>query len=84
MNNIVKRESFAQTAGSRLFEVHFDGKQGCVYFFVLIARPKINAFINALNDTTKLRNLRDWGDIIKSGYGEPPEELKRELNQKYS
>ncbi len=84
MINIARKESFTETAGSKLFEINFTGEQGEVYFFILVARPKINAFIRTINETAKPRNLRDFGIIIKSGYGKPTEALRQELNKKYN
>lgn len=84
MLKIARKESFSKTAGSRLFEVNFNGKQGEVYFFILVARPKINAFIREINDTAKPRNLRDFGIILESGYGKPTEALRQKLNKKYN
>ena len=52
------------------------------YYFILLDKGKKEAFLK-LTESDHF-DLKDYGTIVESGYGEePPEEIKQRLKEKY-
>lgn len=65
-----------------VYDLRFPEGDGEVYFIIKIDPPKHDAF-KAVLKTPQIIDLRDYGDILYSGWGEPPEEIKDEMREKY-
>ena len=51
------------------------------YYYILVDAPKIVAYNKAMETGTL--DLADYGKIIESGYGEPPEHIKKHMLETY-
>ncbi len=84
---MMKPKSFAeriQAQRNRMYYLRFmpaDGRSA--YYFVLVDPPKEKSFLKALKGT-EVFNLEEYGTIVKSGYGDPSPELKKEMKEKYN
>lgn len=69
--------------GKYIYELKSTDKNGFhVWHFIMVAPAKVNAFLNAKKQP--IFDLRDYGEILKSGYGShPPKEVIDEINEKY-
>ena len=54
-----------------------------IYYYILIQPDRENAFREALAGTEPF-NITEYGAIIATGWGDPPEGLKEELRIKYN
>lgn len=68
--------------GGKLFLVRGNSGSQKAWYYVLIARLKLPLYYKAVASGTL--DLQSFGKIICSGFGEnPPEDLHRELEEKY-
>lgn len=70
--------------GQHLFYIVMVDKQSSpAWFYVHVNKTKITAFKKALGQQVAL-NLKEWGDIVESGFGEAsPEYIRLAMKQKY-
>ncbi len=54
-----------------------------IYYFLLVDADKEHAFKEALKGNQPF-NVRDYGTVVESGHGEPPEALKEQIRIKYN
>lgn len=54
------------------------------YFFLLVDHAKEPKFLKLLESKEGKINLTEFGEILASGYGEPPKELIAEMEAKYN
>jgi len=52
------------------------------FFYIRIELPKEQDFLAALKGQQKF-NLSDYGEIIASGFGNPSDEIRKMLKEKY-
>lgn len=57
-------------------------EEGDAYYFVLVHETKEKKFLQALKKTDRF-DLKDFGEVIHSGFGEPPKELVKQLESSY-
>lgn len=85
--SIGDKKSWAAKVGAgreRVYGLEYtfpDGRDA--YYFILINPPKERAFLKALEGDREF-DLKDFGEIIRSGYGKPPAEVKKEMKEKYN
>lgn len=66
-----------------LYEINNRQEDGRVsYFFVLIDPVKEKAFFKAYHNNKECL-LSDYGTIVASGWGEPPESVKQRMREEY-
>ncbi len=54
------------------------------YFFLLVNPLKENKLTQLLGRDGERINLTEFGEVLASGYGEPPKELIAEMEAKYN
>jgi hypothetical protein len=68
---------------ARICDIRLDQPNGERSYFILeVDHGKTKELSEALT-LPKPLDLRDYGTILHSGWGEPPESLKAELREKY-
>ena len=81
-----KRAYSAQAVADKTLLYHLTvapprGKK--IYYYVLVDPNKERAFLKAL-DGEESFNLTSFGTIVAAGYGDPSEELKHVLSERYN
>ncbi|MFD0744593.1 hypothetical protein ACFQ1L_24320 [Phytohabitans flavus] len=65
-----------------VYDLRFPEGDGEVFFLIKIEPAKHQAFKDVLA-TPQIIDLRDYGTILYSGWGEPDEEIKDEMRFRY-
>jgi hypothetical protein len=65
-----------------VYDLRFPEEQHQPFFILEIAATNHKEFKRVLKRITSA-NLQQYGTILFSGYGEPPDDLKAELSAKY-
>lgn len=65
-----------------VYDLRFPEGDGKVFFIVRVD-PNLHEEFKRLLKTPQVIDLRDYGEILHSGYGEPSDALKAELKDKY-
>lgn len=65
-----------------VYDLRFPEGDDEVYFIIKIDPSRHDDF-KAVLKTPQIIDLRDYGDILYSGYGAPPESVRNEMKRKY-
>ena len=73
---------FVSRERALVYDLRFPESDGEVYFIIKVEPAKHQAFKDVLK-TPKIIDLRDYGEVLYSGWGEPSDARKEEMRFLY-